>query len=401
MDETPSRSEVPNPFDPGSAETRYRAFAELRAQGGVHRLPTGQWFAVSHAAVEKGLKSVDHFVGSFNDQGDLPEEKQILAGIPEPRHGKIRRIVNSVFAYHHAVKVEPFVRQLAADLLDGMLATQREQGSVCVMEGLARPLPSAVIAHVLGVPERDFEHFARWSDETLQLQGAEDSAHLPLGEIHSEFGAYVQARIDERLHDANAPDDLTTRMLRAEVDGERLSPTAVRTQLIFLIMAGNETTRNLIGNLLRRFAEDAELYARVRSDAALIDPLIEEALRVDSPVQLLARTCTQAIELDGVPIEVGDRVLFSVASANRDDARFEQAAEFRLDRPRAREHVGFGAGPHLCPGAFLARMEARVAIEALCARVERLSLAPGYEWDPNPVFWALGPRTLHTVLVPA
>lgn len=399
---SPERApEMPDPFDPSSSQRRYAAFEALRARGGMHRLPTGQWFAVSHAAVEQGLKSVDCFVGSFGDQGDLPEEKQILAGIPEPRHGKIRRIVNSVFAYHHAVKVEPFVVELAERLCDALLERQARDGSACLMEGLARPLPSAVIAHVLGVPATEFEQFARWSDETLALQGAQDNANLPLADIHPEFGDYVRGQIAARIDDPDAPDDLTTRLLRAEVDGERLSPAAVCTQLVFLIMAGNETTRNLIGNVLRRFAEDAELHARVRGDRALLEPVVEEVLRLDCPVQLLARSCTKAVELDGTRVEPGERVLFSVASANRDEKRFDEPARFRIDRPRAREHVAFGAGPHLCPGAFLARMEAGAALTAFLDRVEGLALAPGYEWDPNPVFWALGPRTLQAVLRPA
>jgi cytochrome P450 len=371
-------SEIPDPFDPSSSQARYKAFAELRAKAGVHKLPTGQWFAVSHAAVETGLKNVDHFVGSFGDVGDLPEEQTLLAAIPEPRHGKIRRVVNSVFAYHHVAKIETFVRELAAQLMDDALAVQERDASVCLMETIARPLPSAVIAHVLGVPAGDFSRFARWSDEVLERQGRDDSRNKSLNEIHSEFSAYLKEQIDARHGDPNAPDDFTTRMLTTEVEGERLSLTAVRTQLMFLIIAGNETTRNLIGNLFARFARQPELYERVRADRQWVNPLVEESLRLDSPVQLLARTCTQPIELDGVRIEVGERVLFSVASANRDEKRFENPTEFRLDRDRPREHMGFGAGPHICPGAFLARLETLVAVETFLERVGKVALAPGY-----------------------
>jgi len=112
------------------------------------------------------------------------------------------------------------------------------------------------------------------------------------------------------------------------------------------------------------------------------------------PAERLARTCTEPIELDGVRIASGERVIFHLASANRDEASFEAPDELRLDRDNARDHVGFGGGPHVCPGAYLARMETRVVLETLLARAARLALAPSYAWDPNPVFWALGPRTL-------
>lgn len=390
-------SDTANPFDT-DLDRRHGAFADLREKAGVHKLRTGQWFAVSHSAVEKGLKSVDHFVGSFGDTGDLPEEHQILAAIPEPRHGKIRKIVNGVLAYHHAVQVQPFIDELAAELVAECVRVSREEGSVCVMQHLARPLPSAVIAHVLGVPSDHFETFARWSDEALQAQTGPEARNTTISEVHSEFGDYIRAHVEARVDNPDAPDDLTTRMLTTEIDGEKLSKTAVRTQLMFLIMAGNETTRNLIGSILRRFAEDAELYALVRQDRDRIGPLIEESLRADAPVQLLARTCTKPIELDGVQIEEGDRVLFSVASANRDADAFSCPADFRTDRESPRDHLGFGAGPHVCPGAVLARMEADAAIRTFVDRVSGIRLAPGHDVEPNPVFWANGPMKLRVEL---
>ncbi len=175
----------------------------------------------------------------------------------------------------------------------------------------------------------------------------------------------------------------------------------VASELRTGVQIGNETTRNLIGNLIHRLAGDPNLYQQIRDDRQLIPTLIEESLRIDSPVQLLARTCTEDVEIDGVQIKRGDRVLHSIASANRDDSIYPDADQFRLDRPRPRDHVAFGAGPHICPGAFLARMEAAVAIETITDRVARLALAPGYVFDPNPVFWALGPQTLRVTLTRA
>ncbi|MGH7286416.1 MAG: cytochrome P450 [Myxococcota bacterium] len=240
--------------------------------------------------------------------------------------------------------------------------------------------------------------FARWSDELLERQGQSDLEHTGMAGAHPEFADYVDQGITRRLASAAPPDDVVSRLLFSEVQGERLSPRMVRTQTMFLIVAGNETTRNLMGNCVHRLARDPALFERLRREPGMVPALIEETLRLDSPVQLLARTCTRPIELEGVQIEAGERVLFHLASANRDEACFEDPASFRLDRPNAREHVAFGAGAHVCPGAYLARMETRVVLEQLVARVEKLSLAPGYAWDPNPVFWALGPRTLRLSL---
>jgi cytochrome P450 len=141
-------------------------------------------------------------------------------------------------------------------------------------------------------------------------------------------------------------------------------------------------------------ALEPALWQRLQIEPKLRAAAIEESLRIDSPVQFLARTCTRATTLAGVSIEPGDRVLFGVASANFDEGYFEDAARFRLDRDRPRDHLGFGAGPHLCPGAFLARMEASAALDAALDRIESIELDPGYVFDTNPVPFTYGPNSL-------
>src|SRR5262249_6787973 len=140
-----------------------------------------------------------------------------------------------------------------------------------------------------------------------------------LSQRHPAFAAYLDQLIAQRHAAAEPPDDIITRFIRTEVDGERLSDVAIRTQLMVLIIAGNETTRNLIGNSLHRLAADRALYARLRHDASIIPTVVEESLRHDSPVQILARTCTRSTELEGAEIPANDLVIFGVASANRDE----------------------------------------------------------------------------------
>ena len=389
-----------NPFD-SKSENRYHAFEKMRAKAPVHEVAGERRFVVSQRAVTEGLSSVESFVGSFGNTGQAAEEDTVMAAIAEPRHGKIRKLFNSALGFHHVSRIEPFVRDTCSERLEETLAIAHRDREVEIMESFARRIPSMIIARVLGIPSDRTSDFARWSDELLAGQGASDAAAKPVGALHPEFSAYLEEQIAVRLGATDPPDDLITRLLTTEIEGERLSRRAVLTQSMFLIIAGNETTRNLIGNLIHRLAAEPDLYLRVRTNRELVLPLIEESLRIDSPVQLLARTCTKDVEIDGVRIKEGDRILHSIASANRDEKHYPDSETFRLDRPHPRDHVAFGAGPHVCPGAFLARMEAQVALETLLDRVASLELAPGYAFDPNPVFWAFGPKTLRVALAPA
>lgn len=385
--------ELRDPLTATSREERDLILAERRRVAPVARVGSGAWFVASYDAVRTGLTEVDHFVGAFGNTGALPEEETVLPGIPEPRHGRIRKVINTVLAYHHVVKLEPFVRDQAAGMVDDLVRTAGSSQTVDLCQHLARPLPSTVIAKVLGVAARDVPRFATWSDEILQRISESDPGR-PLGDLHPEFCAYVDREVEARLNREDAPRDLISRMLETQVEGERLSPRAVRTQIVNLIIAGNETTRNLIGNLFHRLALEPALWRRLRDEPELRVVAVEESLRVDCPVQFLARSCTKPIELAGVRIERGDRVLFGVASANFDEKQFEDPAAFRLDRPRPREHAGFGAGPHVCPGAFLARLEAIAALDAALARIETIELDPGYVFETNPVPFTYGPNSL-------
>jgi cytochrome P450 len=386
-------SELRDPLTASSREERDAIFAERRRSAPVARVGSGAFFVAGFDAVREGLKQVDHFVGSFGNTGELPEEETVLPGIPEPRHGRIRKIINSVLAYHHTSKLDRFVRELAVGMTETLVKAGEGGTPVDLCEHLARPLPSTVIARVLGVSESDIPLFAIWSDEIL-LRITESGSSEPLGDLHPEFAAAVDAQIEARRNRDDASVDFITRLLVTDVEGEHLSPRAARTQIVNLIIAGNETTRNLIGNLFYRLALEPALWQRLRIEPELRAAAIEESLRIDSPVQFLARTCTRAIELAGVSIEPGDRVLFGIASANFDERYFEDAASFRLDRDHPREHLGFGAGPHLCPGAFLARMEASAALDAALDRIDRLELDSGYVFDTNPVPFTYGPNSL-------
>ncbi len=358
--------------------------------------------AVRYDAVSTGLSSVEAFGGSAGQDG-LPEEDVFIAAINEPRHGKIRRIINSVVAFHKSQQIEPYLQQLTERLLDGLLAEAKTAGpeGVDVVEHLAKPIPPAAMARLMGFPEVDSLQFSEWAkDGGRRFQdAAAQGVSITLAEVNPELRDYVDARIEDRLAipQADWPQDALTRFLITDVDGERLEPRAIRTQIMFMIGAGTETTRNTMGSLFWRLAQDPDAYAAVRSNPSLVDVAVEEALRVDSPAQFLVRTCQRPTEIDGSALEAGQRVFMCIGSGNRDEKMFSDADEFRLDRETP-EHLAFGSGPHICPGSALARLELRIALRAFSERVVSFHLADGYDYAYLPTAMLHGPRHLPIVI---
>ena len=163
-------------------------------------------------------------------------------------------------------------------------------------------------------------------------------------------------------------------------------------------MSGNETTRHLIANMLETVCTDAALFARLKAEPELVPTVVEESLRHDPPIHVLMRDCLDDVTIHDVTIPAGAKVGFGLASANRDERTYDRPDEFRLDRPGAKDHLAFGGGPHVCPGASLARLEGRVALDVFLDRVDHADLDAGYRRVPVPVFWANGPRRLPVTL---
>jgi cytochrome P450 len=372
----------------------------LREQCPVSRTPGGQWYIARFDDVIGATKDVSTFVASFRQPGVIvPDEEQLISEIAEPRHGQVRRIINSAIAAHRLSRVEPFCTELCNRLLDGILG---RPGPVDLVTEYVMPVPNNVIAHLLGASPDDYPKWAAWSDEVVQGSWPalnRNDRGEGLGGAHPEFAAYVDALIADRRADPR--DDFVTRLLQAEVDGRRLTDLEARTQLVFLFISGNETTRHLIGNLLWTLANERELFLRLRRDRTLVETAVEESLRHDPPVQFLMRDCRAEHEMYGQQLQPDDKVAFGIASANRDETRFADPHAFRLDRPDPRNHLGFGGGPHICPGATLARLEARVAVGVLLDRVAAVEpLAPA-RYEDVVVPWAHGPQRLEVRLQPS
>ena len=380
-------------FDPLVVDADDPELARLRRDEPVVRTPSSVWYLARHADVLAATKDVHTFNASFREPGVVvPDEEQLVNEIPEPRHGHVRRIINSAIATHRIGRIESFCRDLTGTLLGGLL---ERNGPVDLLPELVMPVPNNVIARLLGAPEEDFAKWAAWSDEVVQgtypTQNRNERGEGFAG-AHPEFAAYVDALVASRR--AEPQDDFVTRLLETEIDGRRLTDVEARTQLVFLFVSGNETTRHLIGNLLWTLAHDPDLLEKLRADRLLVPLVIEESLRHDPPVQFLMRTCTADTTVHGHQLCPGDKVAFGLASANRDETIYEDPHSFRLDRPDPRNHMAFGGGPHVCPGAALARLEARVVLDVVLDRVATITPVEPGRYDRVPVFWAHGPRTL-------
>ena len=380
-------------IDPMTAPFDEPGLAELRQRCPVTHTPSGAWYLARFDDVVHATKDVDRFVASFREPGVVvADEEQLVSEIPEPRHGHVRRIINSAIAQHRIGRVEPFATRLCHDLLDALLATD---GPVDLLPGYVMPIPSSVIAHLLGAPPEDFPLWMRWSDEVVQgtypTKNRNERGEGFAG-AHPEFAAYVDGLIADRR--ARPRDDFITRLLQTEVDGRRLTDVEARTQLVFLFISGNETTRHLIANLMWTLAERPDLFRALADDRELVPRAVEESLRLDPPIRFLMRNCTEATELHGEQLAPPDKVAFGLASANRDESHFDDPHNFRLDRPDPRAHLAFGGGPHVCPGSSLARLEARIAVDVLLDRVEGLTPARPGRYEPVPVFWAHGPSAV-------
>ena len=388
-----------NPLDRGDAENPYEALYALRERCPVSEPLPGVKFAVRHGDISAVFRNWETFsnAGGLRLGSVKPPEEQTLNEIDPPRHGPIRRSMLTALSPAAIAHAEPYIEKLARDTV----AEFANRGHADLVDDLAVPVPSTVIAHMLGVPEEDRAKFHAWTAAMVEDKATSPGAERQRPEIQDEFDEYIQAQIDAR-REGNPPEDIITRMLTTELsDGRYLTDTEVVTQVRFMLMAGNETTTNLIGNLCYELIRVPERYHRVRADRDLLPIAIEESLRHDPPVQLMFRTATHDTEVAECPIAKGERLIVSMGSANRDQQVFPHAEEFDLDRGLVTNHLGFGLGAHLCVGAPLARLQTRHVMNALLDAVSDPRLADDFVYEKVNFFVFRGPKHLPVDFEPA
>jgi cytochrome P450 len=293
-----------------------------------------------------------------------------LLTLDPPDHTRLRRLVSGAFTPRAIAGLEPWIREVTVRLLT---ATGGAAG-FDLIDALAFPLPIAVISHLLGVPAEDQAQFRAWGHDvaaSLEIQTAA-AARAQSRAAELALTGYLQDLVRERR--AHPDDSILSALIAAEDEGDRLTSGELVSTSLLLLIAGFETTVNLIGNGTVALLGEPGSWDRLRRDPALVPAAVEEMLRYDSPVQMTVRTATEDVEVGGRVIAAGRSVVVFIGGANRDPAVFEQPDEFRIGRPDPGRHVSFSLGMHHCLGAALARLEGRIAIEELTRRYPALEL---------------------------
>jgi cytochrome P450 len=362
-----------SPFDPDVIVDPYPVYRDLRDHAPAY------WSAEAHSWV---LSRYDDVSAALADPATYSSASGVYPTPPEvnmtdlflpmlvmsdpPRHTQLRQLVSKAFTPRRIAALEPAIQTVVDDLLDRTPAA----GPWDFVSGFSGPLPAIVIADMLGVPREDQDRFRDWSTTLVQsnpIRGEMGVGMEAAAALYNYFAAFLAER---RTH---PQDDLMTALVQAEVEGQRLSEDELLGFCLLLLVAGHETTTNLLSNGVVLLAEHAESRQRLAEEPELVALAVEELLRYDSPIQGIGRTLTRPVELHGQRMEPGQSVLLLFGSANRDERAFPDAEAFDIGR-RPERHVGLGRGIHFCLGASLARMESRIALQALLRR-------RSFHWD--------------------
>jgi cytochrome P450 len=383
-----------NPFAEDVLTDPAGAHRHLREECPLHHFEgfgdKGFYTVSRHDDVRELFTDVDLWSSDWG-QGPIYTKEGGLRSDP-PEHTVYRRLVTTAFTARRVAAVEPQVREVTRQLIEEF----RPAGNVDLIEGLAIPLPIIMISHFLGIPPDRRAEFKSWSDAFMAAQNSSDPAVQAAA--RATIDDYFDAELNRRRELAEAgkplPDDILSSLLSAEHEGVRFSNAQLLPLILLVLVGGNETTTSLIGNMVWRLLT-LGLWDDVTADPALRDVSIDESLRFDPPVLGLFRTNKRPVCLHGVDLEPDSKVHGLYASANRDPSAWDDPDTFRLDRnldELKRRHFSFGLAQYLCPGAALARLEARVALDAMIELLPGLRLLAPPERTDSFMMW--GPKAL-------
>jgi cytochrome P450 len=371
----------------------FPVYDQLRAVSPLFREPrSGLWMIFDYEGVKRVLS--DH--ASFSSRWG--PDWMVFADAP--RHTRMRTLVSQAFTPRMIAGLESRIRELSRELLDRVI----ERGTMDLANEFANPLPMLVIAEILGIPGEDRPVFVRWSDVMLNMshtvtkdeEAARATAEFTAATL--EMKAY-QSRVLEASR-SGSRDNLLSRLAEAELDGAKLTENEILGFFQLMLLAGQETTTNLINNAILCLTADPDQFAQLRADRRLLASAIEEVLRYRSPVQWVMRIATREVELHGQVLPQGAKVLAMIGSANRDPRQFPDAGRFDITRD-PNPHLAFGHGIHFCLGAPLARLEASIALGDLLDRVHNVELALDGPWEPRKGLHVHGPTRLPIRFRPA
>lgn len=365
----------------------HQAFADMRNADGLTWTPDsdehgrGFWSVTRHADVVDVSRNTQVFssevghIQIYDIDADALPARASMIDLDPPVHTRLRRLVSSAFTPRHVQQYEQAIRHRVTQCLDNLVAA----GEADWVSTVAAPIPIGVICDLMGVPEADHEFMIELSDYLVAgtsnapleptAYGNETDLRLLPFNSPAAFGMSEYARRLGDLRRAEPADDLISKLIQAEVDGERLSDDEFTNFFRLMIFAGNETTRSSMAHLALHLAQFPEEFERVRANPELLGTIADEVIRYSSAILYFRRTVTEPTTLGGTDLAPGDKVVMWYASANFDDQVFDDALEFRADRSQVPAHVAFGGGgAHFCLGASLARLEISILIEEILAR---------------------------------
>lgn len=373
-----------NLFTEAFTQNPFPVYAEMRDKEPIMRMlfPDGQqgWIISRYEDAVDALKD-QRFVKDMRNAGIDVEalfiNDNMLFSDP-PDHKRLRGLVQQAFTPQLISGMRDRIQQIADELLDAV----EDRESINLIDDYAFPLPIIVISEMLGVPHSDRDKFRRWSNALIEHSGAESDEEI--NDLIMEFRNYLEEWIAKVRKQPG--DDLICQLVTAEERGDRLTEVELYNLIMLLIIAGHETTVNLIGNGILSLLQHPEQLRLLQSKPELIHTAIEEMLRYNGPVEFsTSRWVREDLEFRGVPMKQGDVVIVALSSANRDPEQFDDPDLFDITREKS-PHLAFGKGIHLCLGAPLARLEGEIAINTLLKRYPDIRLkgdASELEWRPG------------------
>jgi pimeloyl-[acyl-carrier protein] synthase len=377
-----------NPLSPDFQFNPYAYYHGLRQAAPVFYWDKwGIWFLSRYADCVSVLKDsrVGHEIASVGEPAHSaeilqpPDNQRPLWEIQRdwmlqrdpPVHTRLRGLVHKAFTPRTVERLRSHIQEITDNLLDAV----EEKGCMDVIADLAYPLPVMVIAELLGVPASDQVQFRHWSRDLAKTLELTDVAEVyDRGAAATvEFSAYLRTLVAERRKEPK--DDLLSALVAAEEAGDKLTEKELIATAILLLIAGHETTINLIGNGVLALLRHPDHLAKLKNDPSLAKNAVEEILRYDSPVQLTTRIALEDIQVGGHTIRRGQAISMLLGAANRDPEQFPDPDTFDITRSGADKHVGFGNGIHFCLGAPLARVEGEIALSTLFRRLPNLTMA--------------------------
>jgi cytochrome P450 family 142 subfamily A polypeptide 1 len=350
-------------------------FAALRAEEPVYCDDEGTWGLTLHADVRWAERQPTLFSSAKGSRPNTEPQPSMIDS-DDPWHAAQRRLVAQGFTQRQMAAYEGHVVAVARELVDAVA----DEGGCDVVADIAKPLPMTLIGEMLGAKPSMYDALQRWSD--LMVSGADGAQNRTAATMNAafEYYDYITTVLEERRTEPG--DDLVSTLIHSEINGESMSEQQIIGNALLLLVGGNETTRNVIAGGVHALLTNPDALTAARAgvdDPAVIEGLVEEALRWVTPINNMNRTTTAEVEVRGVTIPAGAQVLMLYASANRDETVFEDPFEFDITR-NPNPHISFGFGPHLCLGAALARVELRVILREMLSRLDDLRLAdPHFE----------------------